>query len=118
MPSIFWAELQQVMHMKAHRDPSLDIGFLYEYALSLGLTELPGDVFIPAARPDAWRWMGTLRLGPADPYFVGSYDCYYLGVALRRGICLWTLDRKFRDRAHTEAALRPIVLHVGTDVHP
>ena len=118
VPSLFWAELQQLMHLKLQRETRLDIEFLQEYALSLGLVELPGDPFPPSARRAVWSWMSTLRLGPSDPYFVGSYDCYYLNVALQRGMCLWTLDRKFRDRAHTDAALKPFVMQVGLDVHP
>ena len=118
VPSLFWAELQQLCHLKRQRDPSLDVNVHYSYALSLGLLELPEDVFSAAFRSQVWYWMGRLRLGPSDDYFVGSYDCYYLSVALQLGVCLWTLDRNFRDRAHTDPALIPVVLQVGRDVQP
>jgi predicted nucleic acid-binding protein len=107
VPDLFWAEFQQICGKKLHV-PGLSLSYVdkvYEDALELPLVEI---AVLAELRQEAWRLRRSLG--------VGSYDSYYLALALQLGTDVWTLDREFRDRASADASIAGRVKLIGADV--
>lgn len=111
VPSLFWAELQQVCYQKTlprgrRAVVSLaDAEKQYQLAGTFGLAEFEGELTVYRLR--AWDLVRLLG--------IGSYDAYFLALALDLGLPVWTFDRKFRDPVD-QSALQGQVLLIGTDV--
>lgn len=113
IPSLFWAEFQQICGKKmfdpGEGAPALsleEVDQAYEDATRAPLEEIGGE--LTDLRDDAWQ----LR----KRTMIGSYDAYYLALALVFDTDVWTFDRRFRDRANADSECPQRVKHIGTDV--
>lgn len=91
VPDLMCAELQNVCHRKRdERGLSLaDIESAYEDALALPLVEQ--DNCLLRHRSDAWD---LVRRIPE----VGSYDMYFLALAVYLDLPLWTFDKQMKEK--------------------
>jgi len=109
-PSLMWAELQQICRRKwnVFRVAREAVEASYEASLLAGLTEVSGG--LTRFRAEAWKWVKALN--------VGSYDAYYLALALSLELDVWTFDRSFRDAALKDPRTAGRVSVPGEDVFP
>jgi predicted nucleic acid-binding protein len=107
VPELFWAEFQQICGKKLHEEglPGSSVERAYRDAEALPLRVVP---VLVSLREDAWRLRRRLA--------IGSYDAYYLALAVELDGELWTLDREFRDRASADASIAGRVKLIGADV--
>jgi predicted nucleic acid-binding protein len=111
VPSLFWAEFQQVCKGKLYPTagtpvPLRDVEAAYDDALAFGLVEVPGELEKHRDR----AWADIRRLG------LGSYDAYFLALACDLGLDVWTLDRNFRGKVSRDPALADRVKLIGEDI--
>ncbi|MBI2300440.1 MAG: type II toxin-antitoxin system VapC family toxin [Armatimonadetes bacterium] len=110
VPDLYWAELQNICRRKRDQNglSLADIEQAYQDAQGLPVAEEASA--LARYRSRAWDLVRQLA-------GVGSYDCYYLALALDLGIPLWTFDRRFRDAVRPVGGqLAGVVLVVGEDV--
>lgn len=94
VPSLFWAELQQICFKKTLTTSSAkglspaQAETQYRKAQTLPLNE--SRTALADYREQAWKLIKELG--------VGSYDAYYLALGLDIGAAVWTFDAKFRNR--------------------
>lgn len=107
VPELFWAEFQQVgMKKMSGGVGRADVEAAYLGAEAIGLKEMP---VLECLRADAWQLILD--------YSLGSYDAYFLALAMELGIDLWTFDNVSLC-ARLPVALRRHVVLLGADPFP
>jgi predicted nucleic acid-binding protein len=111
VPSLFWAEVQQICYQKTQpRGNRIPVALAVADAAYARAGAFALHEFTEALvdyRMTAWDLMRALGLG--------SYDAYYLALALDVGIPVWTFDQKFRDPVDA-GPYQGAVLLIGQDV--
>ena len=109
-PDLFWAEFQHLCRNKHYQDGVSWEDCLEHYAgtMELPRTDVPG--ILEECRDQAWEYIARLGLG--------SYDAYFLCLAVNLNLPIWTCDDPFYRICQRDPAMARFVLKLGVDITP
>jgi predicted nucleic acid-binding protein len=110
VPELFWAELQNICLRKRDEKGLSQAAIEAAYTDAQRLPVVSQTLALTRYRADAWDLMRQVS-------GVGSYDFYYLALAIDLGIEVWTFDRRLRDAwSGSGSTMAGRVKVVGDDV--